>query len=222
MTKEIEISENRRDKRNGCWVLAIGCWIQYEILQQNLKPNTRHLFRLFSLVLYSLFIPITASSQLPPDAVMLDKLKIPEMQKSIDLCPVYLEPADPKLPTWEFNGETYRGSKPDAREKFLKEPEKYVEAARRQRWINNFLQSMSTVWCPVTDQVTPGGMLQWKRLGLTFESCCAFCDENARDEDFTKGLEKLKQRAELAYIATGGKYTEGAKSPVEGAIKKTN
>ena len=201
MNRESETNENKRNKR---------------------RTSHFRLFRLISIVSYSLFISITAWSQLPPDSVMLDKLKIPETQKSVDLCPVYLEPADPKLPTWEYKGVTYRGARPDAQEKFLKEPDKYAEAARRQRWINNFLQSMSTVWCPVTDQVTPGGMLQWKRLGLTFESCCAFCDENVREEDFQRGLEKLKQRAELAYIATGGKYTEGAKSPVEGAIKKTN
>jgi hypothetical protein len=171
----------------------------------------------------SLFLSVlalTALAQLPPDAVELDKVKIPEAQKSDELCPVSLEPSDPKLPAWEYKGVMYRGSKPDAREKFMKDPDKYAEAAKKQRWINNFMQAMSVVWCPVTDQITPGGMMQWKKLGLTFESCCSFCDENAKEEDFEKGLEKLKKRAELAYAMTGGKYTEGAKSPVEGAIKK--
>ena len=53
---------------------------------------------------------------------MLDKVKIPEKQKSVDLCPVYLEPSDPKLPTWEYKGVKYRGSKPDAKEKFHEGP----------------------------------------------------------------------------------------------------
>jgi hypothetical protein len=172
------------------------------------------------LLLFLSALAIPALAQLPPDAVELGKVKIPEAQKSIDLCPVYLELSDPKLPAWEYKGVTYRGSKPDAQEKFLKDPDKYAEAAKKQRWINNFMQAMSVVWCPVTDQITPGGMMQWKKLGLTFESCCSFCDENAKEEDFQNGLDKLKQRAELAYALTGGKYTEGAKSPVEGAIRK--
>ncbi|MBO0722022.1 MAG: hypothetical protein J2P41_14455 [Blastocatellia bacterium] len=177
------------------------------------------MIRCFSLfLLFAASIP--AFAQLPPDAVELDKVKIPEVQKSEDLCPVYLEPSDPMLPIWEYKGVKFRGSKPDAQEKFFKDADKFAEAAKKQRWINNFMQAMSTIWCPVTDQITPGGMTQWKKFGLTFESCCSFCDENARDEDFQKGLERLKKRAELAYAMTGGKYTEGAKSPVEGAIKK--
>jgi hypothetical protein len=163
---------------------------------------------------------IPAMAQLDADAVMLDKVKIPEKQKSTDLCPVYLEPSDPRLGVWEYKGVTYRGSKPDAQEKFLKDPDTFAKAAERQRFINNFMSAMSTVWCPVTDQVTPGGMLQWKRLNLTFESCCAFCDENAKEEDFQKGLDQLKRRAEKTYDLIGAKYTEGAKSPVEGAINK--
>ena len=162
----------------------------------------------------------SAQAQLPADAVMLDKVKISEKQKSIDLCPVYLVASDPKLPTWEYKGVKYRGSKPDAQEKFLKEPDKYVKAAEKQRYVNNFMQAMSPVWCPVTDEITPGGMTQWKKLGFTFESCCAFCDENVSDDDFPEAVKKLKARAEKSYELTGGKYTEGAKSPVEGAIKK--
>ena len=173
-------------------------------------------FSLMCLLLLSWLAP----AQLPSDAVMLDKVKIPETQKSIDLCPVYLVDADPKLPTWEYKGVTYRGSKPDAQEKFFKDPDKYAKAAEKQRFINNFMQAMSTVWCPVTDQITPGGMMQWKRFGLTFESCCAFCDENFKEENFQEGLEKLKKRAEKTYDLIGAKYTEGASSPVEGAIKK--
>ncbi len=173
-------------------------------------------------ILVALFVVIAvpALGQLPPDAVMLDKVKISEKQKSVDLCPVYLEPSDPKLPTWEYEGVKYRGSKPDAQEKFLKDPAKYAKAAEKQRYINNFCQSMSTIWCPVTDEITPGGMTQWKRLGYTFESCCTFCDENFEEDQFPEALKRLKLRAEKAYELTGAKYTEGAKSPVEGAIKK--
>jgi hypothetical protein len=176
--------------------------------------------RLSLLILTLLATAITASAQLPADAVMLDMVKIPEAQKSIDLCPVYLEPSDPKLPTWEYKGVTYRGSKPDAQEKFLKDPDKYAEAAKKQRFINNFMQAMSAVWCPVTDQITPGGLMQWKRHGLTFESCCGFCDENWKEENFAEGFDNLKKRAAQTYELIGAKYTEGAKSPVEGAIKK--
>ncbi|HEX3725347.1 MAG TPA: hypothetical protein VHV08_03860 [Pirellulales bacterium] len=161
-----------------------------------------------------------AFAQLPSDAVMLDKLKISEKQKSIDLCPVYLEPSDASLPTWEYKGVKYRGSKSDAKEKFLKDPDKFAKAAEKQRFVNNFVQAMSTVWCPVTDEVTPGGMTQWKRFGVTFESCCSFCDENFEEDQFAEALKKLKVRAEKSYALMGAKYTEGAKSPVEGAIKK--
>jgi len=167
-----------------------------------------------------LFVTVPVMAQLPADAVLLDKVKISEKQKAIDLCPVYLEKSDEKLPTWEYKGVTYRGSKPDAKEKFQADPDKYAKAAEKQRFMNNFMQSMSTIWCPVTDEVTPGGMLQWERFGLTFESCCSFCDESFQEEDFENGLKKLKERAEKSYELIGAKYTEGAKSPVEGAIKK--
>lgn len=177
----------------------------------------RRLCFLAALVVLS---PLAALAQLPADAVILEKVKIPEKQKSLDLCPVYLEPSDTKLPTWEYKGVKYRGSKNDAQEKFLKDPDKYAKAAEKQRFVNNFMQAMSGVWCPVTDEITPGGMTQWKKLGFTFESCCTFCDENVSDEDFPAALKKLKARAEKTYDLIGAKYTEGAKSPVEGAIKK--
>jgi hypothetical protein len=159
-------------------------------------------------------------AQLPADAVMLDKVKIHEAQKSIDLCPVYLEASDPKLPSWEYKGVKYRGAKPDAQKKFGEDPDKYAKAAAKQRFVNNFMQAMSAVWCPVTDEITPGGMTQWKRFGLTFESCCTFCDDTFQETDFEEGLKRLKARAEKCYDLIGAKYTEGASSPVEGAIKK--
>jgi YHS domain-containing protein len=163
---------------------------------------------------------LTTFAQLPADAVELEKLKIPEAQKSVDLCPVYLTPSDPSLETWTYNGVNYRGSKPDAKEKFFKNPDQYVEQATKQRFINNFMSAMSTVWCPVTDQMTPGGMKQWNKHGYIWESCCGFCDENAKEEDFKDGLERLRKRAEETYRLIGARYVEGAKSPVEGAIKK--
>ncbi len=181
--------------------------------------NLRRLSLPLALVL-TLVVSI-AKAQLPADAVMLEKVKIPEKQKSVDLCPVYLEPSDAKLPTWEYKGVKYRGSKPDAQEKFMQDPDKFAKAADKQRFVNNFMQAMSTVWCPVTDEITPGGMTQWKRFGLTFESCCTFCDENFTEDDFAEGLKRLKARAEKTYDLIGAKYTEGATSPVEGAIKKT-
>ena len=161
-----------------------------------------------------------AHAQLPADAVELEKLKIPEVQKSVDLDPVYLAPSDPSQPTWEYKGKTYRGAKADSKEKFLSDPDKYAKAAEKQRFINNFKIAMSTVWCPVTDQVTPGGMKQWKKHDLTFESCCGFCDENAKDMHFDDGLKRLNERAEQTYNVIGAKYTEGARSPLEGALKK--
>jgi hypothetical protein len=172
------------------------------------------------MALLSLGCATSVLAQLPSDAVMLEKVKIPEKQKSIELCPVYLEPSDPSLPSWEYQGIQYRGAKAGAKELFFKDPDKYAKAAARQRFINNFMQAMSTIWCPVTDEVTPGGMTQWKRFGYTFESCCTFCDESFEEADFEKGLKKLRARAEKTYDLIGAKYTEGAKSPVEGAIKK--
>src|ERR1700722_6789754 len=171
-------------------------------------------------VMLACLSPLSAIAQLPANAVILEKVKIPEKQKSIDLCPVYLTASDPKLPVWEYKGVTYRGSKADAREKFLKDPEKFATAAEKQRFVNNFMQAMSSVWCPVTDQITPGGMTQWKKLGYTFESCCSFCGENVKDDDFPGAVKWLRTRAEKTYALIGAKYTEGAKSPVEGAIKK--
>ncbi len=168
----------------------------------------------------ALVLSAPALAQLPADAVMLDKVKIAEKQKSVDLCPVYLVESDKELPTWEYKGVKYRGSKPDAQEKFLKDPDKYAKAAEKQRFVNNFMAAMSPVWCPVTDEITPGGMTQWKKLGFTWESCCAFCDENVSDDDFPEAVKKLKARGEKCYELIGAKYTEGAKSPVEGAIKK--
>jgi len=161
-----------------------------------------------------------AFAQLPADSVLLDKVKIAEKKKAIDICPVYLVASDPKSPTWEYKGVTYRGSQADAKEKFLKDPDTIAKAAERERFILNFMMSMSPIWCPVTDEVNPGGMTAWNKLGYNWESCCAFCDDSVKDEDFPEALKKLRKRAEKSFELMGAKYTEGAKSPVAGAIKK--
>ena len=72
---------------------------------------------------------------------------------------------------------------------------------------------------PVTDEISPGGMTQWKKLGYTWESCCGFCDDSVKDDDFPTAVKKLHS-APKNRTSWSGKYTEGAKSPVEGAIKK--
>lgn len=160
-----------------------------------------------------------AAAQLPAEAVDLAKVKIPEKQKPEDLCPVHLVPAAPDGPTWTYEGVTYRGSTPDAEAEFRKDPQRYVKAHAEKRWENNYIAAMSRVWCPVTDQLNPGGMHEWHQLGIDWESCCAFCNETVRDEDFPPALERLKERARISYELTGGKYVEGAKSPVEGALR---
>jgi hypothetical protein len=46
------------------------------------------------------------------------------------------------------------------------------------------------------------------------------CGGNVSDDDFPEAVKKLQARAETSYELTSGKYTEGAKSPAEGAKKK--
>src|SRR5262245_36129726 len=115
-----------------------GCLRSQEVCP-TFSEDERMLRRLALIVLILLAMASAAFAQLPPDAVMLDKVKIPEAQKSVDLCPVYLEPSDPTLPTWEYKGVSYRGARADAQEKFFKDPDKYAKAAERQRFINNFM-----------------------------------------------------------------------------------
>ena len=92
-------------------------------------------------------------------------------------------------------------------------------AAKAKRWENNFVHQMSTIWCPVTDEVNSGGGLHWEKLGLDWESCCEFCNEDVTDEDFPAALELLIERAKESYELAGGKYAINPKSPVQGAIK---
>jgi len=161
-----------------------------------------------------------ALAQLPPDAVQLDKVKISEKVKTQNIDPVTLQPADPALGTFEYNGVTYGMSDAASKTAFMKSPEVFAAAAEKARWEQNFIASMSEIWCPVTDEISPGGNTKWEKIGLTWESCCQFCNDTVTDEDFPRALDRLKIRAAKSLEALGGtpKYTEGASSPVEGAI----
>jgi hypothetical protein len=166
-----------------------------------------------------MFAAGAAVAQFPPDAVQLDKVKISEAVKSTDLDPVTLKPADPALGTFESGGITYGMSDPASKETFMKDPAKYAEKAAKARWEQNFINSMSVIWCPVTDEISPGGNTKWNKIGLVWESCCQFCNDTVTDEDFPRALDRLKVRANKSYDIIGAaKYTEGASSPVEGAI----
>ncbi|HEY1602036.1 MAG TPA: hypothetical protein VGG64_20705 [Pirellulales bacterium] len=46
------------------------------------------------------------------------------------------------------------------------------------------------------------------------------CGGNVSDDDFPDAVKKTRSPRRQSCELTGGKYTEGAKSPVEGAIKK--
>jgi hypothetical protein len=157
------------------------------------------------------------SSQLPPEAVMLDKVKIPQTIEPGQIDPVTLEDATGDAVSWTWNGVEYRGSAASQAE-FAKSPEKHAAAHKKELYVRNFMVAMSTIWCPITDEVTPGGRKQVEGHGLKWESCCSFCDEEMHPENFKEALTQLRKRAEASYELTGGKYTEGAKSPVEGAI----
>ena len=170
-------------------------------------------------VAFALCIAGTAFAQLPPDAVDLSKVKIPEAITAEQFDPVTLEQADPNLPTFEYNGVTYGSSEAASKDKFMQAPDKFAERAAQKRWEANFVQSMSRIWCPVTDEINSGGGLIWNELGMEWESCCQFCNDTKSDEDFPRALKRLQTRAEEAYGLTHGKYVNDASSPVEGAIK---
>jgi hypothetical protein len=162
-------------------------------------------------------LPYSAHAQLPPEAVLLDKVKIAETLKPNSIDPVTLEDVKPDAVAWTWNGIELRGAAASKAE-FGKSPEKYAAAQKKELYVRNFMLAMSTVWCPITDEVTPGGRKQVDGLGLKWESCCSFCDEEMHPENFKEAIVQLRKRAEKSYELTGGKYTEGAKSPVEGAI----
>jgi hypothetical protein len=157
-------------------------------------------------------------------AVDLGLVKIAERQKSDELCPVHLVAASPDVSAWTYGGVTYRGHAAGCEAEFSAQPAAFAESARRERWINNFKTQMSAIWCPLmNDQINTGGRKQWTHGGLVWESCCAFCDETEpTEEDFARALEALETRAQLAFELTGGRYVEGAASPVEGAMVTTS
>ncbi len=177
----------------------------------SLKPITAAMAAL-------LLLALPATAQLPADAVDLAKVKIAETVKPADIDPVTLENVGEDAESWEWNGTAYRGSA-DSKTAFLAKPEQYTTAHSEKLWEENFILSMSRVWCPVTDQLNPGGLLEWEALGLMWESCCTFCNEAVMDEDFPAALDRLKERAKIAYEKTGGVYVNDASSPVEGAIR---
>lgn len=174
--------------------------------------------RVLAICVAGIALSFVANAQLPPDAVHLGRVKIPEAQKSADLDPVTLEAADANLPTWEHDGVTYGSSKADSKDAFMKDPAKFASAHEKQRWENNFVTAMSVIWCPVTDEISAGGGLIWDKLGVKWESCCQFCNDTKTDEDFPRALTKLKERAGNSFELTKGVYVNDASSPVEGAI----
>ena len=171
------------------------------------------------LLLGALLFVAPAFAQLPPDAVDLAKVKIPEAVKSTDLCPVKLVPSVADGETWTHGGVDYRGSEPGVQASFASDPDSHASKAAEERYVRNFMLAMSTIWCPITDEVTPGGRKQVDGLGYTWESCCSFCDEEMMPENFDDALKDLRERAVESFELTGGIYTEGASSPVEGAIR---
>ena len=161
-----------------------------------------------------------AIAQLPPEAVLLDKVKIPEQLKSDAIDPVTLEDNGDDAVAWSHGGVDYRGAAA-SKAAFEKDPDKFAAAHKKELYVRNFMLAMSTIWCPITDEVTPGGRTQVEGHGLTWESCCSFCDEEMDPANFGEALAQLRKRGEVSYELTGGKYTEGASSPVEGAIDET-
>ncbi len=170
-------------------------------------------------LLVALFCVAPIGAQLPPDAVDLAKVKIPEAVKSTDLCPVKLVPSAANGETWTHGGVEYRGSEAGVKAAFDGDPDAHAAKAAEERYVSNFMLAMSTIWCPITDEVTPGGRKQVDGLGFTWESCCSFCDEEMSPDNFDEALERLRERAVESFELTGGIYTEGASSPVEGAIR---
>ena len=158
-----------------------------------------------------------ALSQLPPEAVLLDKVKIPQKITSEQIDPVTLEESGEDAIAWTSKNVEYRGA-PASKEEFEESPEQFAAAHKKELYVRNFMLAMSTIWCPITDEVTPGGRTKVEGHGLEWESCCSFCDEEMFPENFKEALVQLRKRAEASYELTGGHYTEGASSPVEGAI----
>ncbi len=183
------------------------------------RPVTRVvLLTIITSVLLAL-ASLPSVAQLPPEAVDLALVKIPQKLESADICPVKLVPSSAEGETWSHEGVSYRGSEPGVMKSFEADPAKFAGAHEKEVWVQNFMLAMSTIWCPITDEVTPGGRKQVDGLGYTWESCCSFCDEEMNPDNFTEALETLRERAEESFELAGGVYVNDASSPVEGAIK---
>ena len=156
---------------------------------------------------------------LPPEAVDLSKVRIVERQKSDDLCPVKLLEVDSTVATYLYQGAQYRFSSNAARNQFILAPQNFVDAAKFKRWENNFVLAMSPVYCPVTDQVNPGGFGEYMELDLKWRSCCQFCNPSLIPGCFDLALDRLKRRAVTAYQLSGGTYSSSSGSPIEGALR---
>lgn len=155
--------------------------------------------------------------------VNLAKVKIPEKYKSRDICPVHGELTLEGGKLWEYEGQKYAGCGKDCEAQFKKDPDQYAEKAAETRWVKNFIDAMSTVWCPVTDYINPGGGIIREVNGVKWEinrHAAEFLtrDESVAAEYFKIARERLERRARESYRLTGGKYVEGAKSPIEGAM----
>ena len=74
--------------------------------------------------------PVPGHAQLPPEAVLLDKVKIAETLKPSSIDPVTLEDAKADAVTWTWNGVEYRGATASKAE-FGKSPEKYAAAQKK-------------------------------------------------------------------------------------------
>lgn len=170
-------------------------------------------------VLATLFLALSsvALAQLPPEAVLLDKVKIPQTLTPEKIDPVTLEDCGDDAISWTWNDTEFRGAASSSKE-FEKSPDKFAAAHKKELYVRNFMLAMSTIWCPITDEVTPGGRKKVDGHGLEWESCCSFCDEEMFPENFEEALVQLRKRGEVSYELSGGTYTEGASSPVEGAI----
>jgi len=163
---------------------------------------------------------VSATAQLlPPDAVDLSKVNIEEKQTAADLCPVTLKAPDISVADFEFQGVRFRFSSDSARNQFIKAPQNYIGAARSARWENNFIRAMSSVWCPVSDQVNPGGFGEYEKLNLKWRTCCQFCNPDLIPDVFGLALKRLQERAKASYELTQGAYSKGATNPIAGALK---
>ena len=94
-------------------------------------------------LLVSVKMATVATAQLlPPDVVYLSKVKIAEIEKSVDLCPVHLFSSDSSLPEFEHQRIRYRRHAKGCEEQFRASPDRFREAANRRRWENNFIRAM--------------------------------------------------------------------------------